>query len=136
MKWYDEAALYVLIFFDMVGPGVFLLLLRRWMRRWWIAILGVICVFPIIAFCLTGGIAWLMTYLQVFVRGDTSVANKMGVTAMQYVNYSGFGTGVYGVMFAGMGLAISLPFILAWRLIQKASFQRFTQTDAPRSLEK
>jgi hypothetical protein len=132
MAWSDRLVLGVLMAINMAGPVVLLLLLRRRTRHWGTAFARTAVVAPIAAFLLTGGVAWLVTYLRVVVRGDTSIPVRIGVSVPQYL-WSTFGMcGIYGVIFAGTGFGMSLPLVGAWRLAHPASFGRLVRAGQSR----
>lgn len=128
MAWYDDLLLFVAMAIDFVGPVVLLLLLRRWTRRWWAAFIGVVVTAPVVAFFLTGGVAWAATYFRVVIRGDTSVPDDIGQPVPEYLAMTFGVCGFYGVMFAGTGFLMSLPLVILWRVAHSASFKRFTRS--------
>jgi hypothetical protein len=128
MAWYDNLLLWVIIALDLVGPTVLLLLLWRWTRRWWIAFAGTLVLVPLVAYFLTGGLAWLSTYLRVVVRGDTSVPDSIGETVTDYLIVTFDVCGAYGVMLASTGFVLSLPLVGLWRLVHPGSFKHFTRS--------
>ncbi len=111
----------------MIGPAVLLLLLRRWSRQWWVAIIGTAVATPPTAFLTVGGVAWALTYWRVGVGGDTAVPDEIGMSVQQYLGFTFAVCGGYGVLFACTGLGLSSPVIVLWRLAHSNSFSRFTR---------
>jgi hypothetical protein len=105
-----------------------LISLCQWTRRWWIAFAGTIVLSPFAADFLTGGLAWLSTYLRVVVRGNTSVPDSIGQTATDDLIVTFDVCGAYGVMIASTGFVLSLPLVGLWRLVHPGSFKRFTHS--------
>lgn len=128
MAWYDNLLVWVLMTVDMVGPAILLLLLRRWTRRWWTAFIGVVVTAPVVAFFLTGGVAWAATYVRVVIQGDTTVPDENGKPVPEYLGFIFYVCGIYGVMFAGTGFLMSLPLVILWRVAHSASFKRFARS--------
>lgn len=123
----DELLQSLVVTLDLLAPAAVLLLLWRWSRRWWTALIGTAILTPLAAFLLTGGVAWLSTYVRVVVRGDTSIPDANGESVAQYLG-STFGVcGGFGAVFAGTGLGLSLPLFGAWRLVHPRSFHRLTR---------
>ena len=115
----------------MLSPAVSLLLLRRWFRRWWVALVGVVFVLPPVTFFVVGGVAWALTYHRVVVVGDTSVPDRNGQAVPQYLFFIFAFCGAYGVLFAATGFALSVPALVAWRLAHPRSFKGLTRTRGP-----
>ena len=122
MAWSDELWVPSVIAINIVGQAVLLLLLRRWTRRWWVAVFGSIMMTPFTAFFLTGGIAWLATYYRVVVCGDTSVPDRLSRSIPQYLSMTFGMCGMYGVMFAQFWFWLPLPLVILWRLMHPSSF--------------
>jgi hypothetical protein len=72
----------------MAGPAVLFLLLRRWSRRRWVAIVVTLVATPPITFFAVGGVAWVLTYWRVIVEGDTSVPNEIGKSVPEYLGFT------------------------------------------------
>jgi hypothetical protein len=113
---------------DLLGPVCLLLLLKRWTRRLWSAFAGTVIATPGAAFFLTGGAAWLATYFHVVVGGDTSIPDREGWTASQYLSHTFVECGTFGVLFAGVGLGLALALWAAvemlWRLTSHCTGRR------------
>jgi hypothetical protein len=129
MAWYDKWAMYLVSVLVMLGPAILLVWLRGRTRQWWIAIPVTLLMAPVVAFLLTGGIAYLMTYIRVVIQGDTSVPDEYGWTVPQYLGMTFGKCGIYGVLFAGLGAMFWVPALVLWRIIHSRSF-RFV-TDRP-----
>jgi hypothetical protein len=112
----------------MAAPTVSLLLLRRWLRRWWAALACVVLALPPVAFVAVGGVAWALTNHEVVIAGDTSVPDENGQPVPQYLGFIFAICGSYGVLFAATGFALGLPLVAAWRLAHPASFNRFIRS--------
>jgi hypothetical protein len=109
---------------DLFGPAAFLLLMRRWTGRWWVAILAIVVVAPFVAFFFTGGLAYGTTYWEVVVRGNTTIPDREGRSVAEYLAFNFAVGGAYGVMFAGAGFLLSLPPLICWRVVHRRSFHR------------
>ena len=86
--------------FDWLAPAIFLLLLRRWTKSWWMAFAGMLIGATLAAFLLTGSEMYL-------------------VWPSPFLFFLG---GIYGLVAVGQGLAVLLPLLLLWRLVHRRSF--------------
>src|SRR5262245_15893394 len=124
----ENVAGWILLTLVMIMPAALLVALQRWLRSWRLSVLLAIASFPLAAFILLGGVGWLVTYWTVVIRGDTSVPDAHGYSLPQYL-WMAFGmSGVFGIMFAVTGFALRVPWLVAWRLIHRRSFDRFTRS--------
>jgi hypothetical protein len=72
----------------------------------------------VLSFLLTGVVGWVTTVLQAYARGEWRPGRLLLAFPM---------SGVYGVLFAAMGLMFTLPLVGLWRLVYPRSFDRLTR---------
>jgi hypothetical protein len=124
MAWLFGVLVAVVIAIDLVGPVFVLALLRRRTGRWSVALIGTLVVAPAVAFLLTAGLGWLGSYVQVVVRGNTALPDRLGQSVPQFLWWEFGMSGTYGGVFACTGFGFTLPILGVWRAVHPASFRR------------
>jgi hypothetical protein len=106
------------IAFDILGPAVVLLLVKRRTGRWRPAAVACLLTATVGAFLLTGTVCWVTTVVR------ASVTNEWRTEALM----TAFPVpAIYGVLFATTGLLFTLPLVGLWRLVHAPSFRRITR---------
>src|SRR5437763_1601869 len=101
---------------DFLAPALLLIILRRRMGEWLKAYLATMLITPFAAYFFTGGIAWVTTFFDLVVAGNTWVPDGHRQSVSEYLGFTFFIAGSYGVIFAGIGFAMSLPLLGLWRI--------------------
>ncbi len=122
MTFWQNLLVYVVLTCQMVCPILYLVWLWRRTGSWRVLTRGVLVIVPVASFLIGGGILALDTAFRVFALGIGLNGEDVEMTNWQYVRMTFMVCGIYGVMFSGMGLMLSLPIIAAWRLIHRKSF--------------
>jgi hypothetical protein len=115
---------------DFLAPALLLVCFRRRMGEWSKAFLATLFITPFAEFFVTGGIAWITTYFQIVVAGNTWIADGDRMSVSSYLGFTFFLAGSYAVIFAGIGFAMSLPLLGLWRIVHRRSFNWVTAMSA------